>query len=299
MVKSSSAISSDVFKVNRGEVQMLEDTLAVEEPLEISLSYGVSPKRYRKSISVTMRTPGNDAELAIGFLYTEGIISGLADISYIKRVDGRYGNALRVDLKEEVQVNINRLDRNFYTSSSCGTCGKTSLEAVKTICKNAETQKDTICFSAELIYALPQILRNKQSIFDATGGLHGCGLFNSSGNLCLSREDVGRHNALDKLIGAALQQDLSPLNHSLLLLSGRVSFELIQKAYVAGIKVVAAVGAPSSLAVQTAGEFGMTLIGFLRGETFNIYSGAHRVIIPVNELPSKLINPMNEDLLNY
>jgi FdhD protein len=173
---------------------------------------------------------------------------------------------------------MKKLERNFYTTSSCGVCGKSSIEAVKTICRLDNVEKDNLKISSKIIYDLPAVLRNHQDVFDFTGGLHGCGLFGQYGNLLLSREDVGRHNALDKLIGACLDQSLFPLNNHILLLSGRASFELIQKAWMAGIKIVAAIGAPSSLALQMAEESGITLIGFLRNKSFNIYSGAERIM---------------------
>ncbi len=256
--------------------------LAAEEPLEIRIVFGDKDQRIQKSISVTMRTPGNDFELATGFLFTEGIIKDAEDITAIKHCNGLNENVVRVELKEDVAVEMNKLERNFYTTSSCGVCGKSSIEAVKTVCRLPEINNDTLTFSSEIIYLLPDILRSRQDVFDFTGGLHGCGLFDIEGNLLLTREDVGRHNALDKLIGASLNTSLFPLNKYLLLLSGRASFELIQKAWMAGIKIIAAVGAPSSLAVQMAEESGITLIGFLRNKTYNIYSGSHRIEINQN-----------------
>jgi FdhD protein len=184
-----------------------------------------------------------------------------------------------------VKVETNKLERNFYTTSSCGVCGKSSIEAVKTVCRLDDVNAgDTASFSAEMIYSLPTILRSHQDVFDFTGGLHGCGLFDNSGKLFLSREDVGRHNAVDKLIGAALSQSSLPLSNYLLLLSGRASFELIQKAWMAGITIIAAIGAPSSLAVQMAEESRITLIGFLKNKSFNIYTGSHRIITNQNHL---------------
>ncbi|MEO6638507.1 MAG: formate dehydrogenase accessory sulfurtransferase FdhD [Ginsengibacter sp.] len=279
----SSALPMEIIKVNDSGAHPTRDMLAVEEPLEIRISFGSKDQKIQKSISVTMRTPGNDFELATGFLFTEGIIKDAADIISIKHCNGLNENVVRVELRDDVAVEMNKLERNFYTTSSCGVCGKSSIEAVKTVCRLPETPDDIFTFSSEVIYLLPDLLRSRQDVFDFTGGLHGCGLFDNSGNLLLTREDVGRHNALDKLIGASLNNSMFPLDKYLLLLSGRASFELIQKAWMAGIKIIAAVGAPSSFAVQMAEESGITLIGFLRNETFNIYSGAQRVRINRNE----------------
>ena len=252
--------------------------LAVEEPLEIRVGFGGENQRKEKNISVTMRTPGNDFELAVGFLFTEGIIKNSGDIQLVKHCGDSNGNVIKAELKSDVVVELNKLERNFYTTSSCGVCGKSSIEAIKTVCHLHHTVSRDIKVSPEVICTLPRTLRHRQNVFEFTGGLHACGLFNNSGELLLSREDVGRHNALDKLIGAALQQSMFPLDRGVLLLSGRASFELIQKAWMAGIKIIAAVGAPSSLAVEMAEQCQMTLIGFLRNETFNIYSGADRIM---------------------
>ena len=230
-----------------------------------------------------MRTPGNDEELATGFLFTEGIIKNVHDITGVKHCDNSDENVVEVELKPGVSFNLKNLDRNFYTTSSCGVCGKSSIEAITTTrLLNINVEDDIQC-TPSIINNLPAVLRSTQNIFTQTGGLHACGLFTAEGELLISREDVGRHNALDKLIGASLNQNLFPLHNYLLLLSGRASFELVQKAYMAGIKVVAAVGAPSSLAVQTAASFGITLIGFVKAQTFNIYSGAQRIKIPAYE----------------
>lgn len=274
---SSSSLPAGIIKINDAGTHNADDMLAVEEPLEIRIGFGDSIQRIQKSISVTMRTPGNDFELAAGFLFTEGIIKNVEDIQSIKHCNGLNENVVRVELKDDVAVELNKLERNFYTTSSCGVCGKSSIEAIKTICRLPATNIDDLTISTEIIYALPAILRSRQDVFDFTGGLHACGLFDTKGNLLLTREDVGRHNALDKLIGAALNKSMFPIDKYILLLSGRASFELIQKAWMAGIKMIAAVGAPSSLAVEMAEEAGITLMGFLRNKTFNIYSGAHRI----------------------
>ncbi len=274
---------SRIIKVNDSGGQPADDMLAVEEPLEIRLDFGDSSQRTRKNISVTMRTPGNDFELAAGFLFTEGIIENAEDIESIEYCQELDENVVKVELKDDVTVELNKLERNFYTTSSCGVCGKSSIEAVKTVCRLQDSKPGTLLLSPDIIYTLPAVLRKAQNVFDFTGGLHACGLFDTSGNLLITREDVGRHNALDKLIGATLNNSMFPLDNYILLLSGRASFELIQKAWMAGIKIVAAVGAPSSLAVQMAEECSITLVGFLRNKTFNIYSGQHRIMINENQ----------------
>ena len=267
-----------VKKVNAELITDADDLLAAEEPMEIRLEYTTGGKRHQKSISVTMRTPGNDFELAVGFLFTEGIIKSAADIVSVKHPNDTNENVVQVILTEGITPDIANLERNFYTTSSCGVCGKASIEAVFAACTILDS-KDELRFFRSVVYRLPDILRKHQEVFESTGGLHGCALFDTAGSLVLTREDVGRHNALDKLIGASLDKGMLPLDRYLLLLSGRASFELIQKAAMSGIKIVAAVGAPSSLAVKMAEEWGMTLIGFLRGERFNIYSGAERIVI--------------------
>lgn len=265
----------NIKKVNADRITDTSDILAAEEPLEIKLEYGPATAKVQKSLSVTMRTPGNDAELAAGFLFTEGIISRFNDI---KSITTLLENIVQVSLVEGISLDMAKLERHFYTTSSCGVCGKSSIDAVRTVC-NILVSEVELRFPASLIYKLPDMLRSRQDVFESTGGLHASALFDTSGRLLLAREDVGRHNALDKLVGAALEQDLLPLDKYLLLLSGRASFELVQKAAMAGIRLVAAVGAPSSLAVELAEESGITLIGFLRGERFNIYSNAERIDI--------------------
>lgn len=274
-MSNTSVFSTTIKKVHNGTYTETEDSLAVEEPLEIRLSYLINGTIKEKAISVTMRTPGNDAELATGFLFTEGIISSPEEIAGVSTLPYD-SNVIIVTLAANVTPDIARLERNFYTTSSCGVCGKTSIDAVKTVCRFND-QGDTITITDSLVYNLPLKLREVQSVFDITGGLHASALFDSDGTLLLTREDVGRHNALDKLIGTALQNNLLPLSNHILLLSGRASFELIQKASMAGIKIVTAVGAPSSLAVELAKDCDITLIGFLREERFNIYSVTGRI----------------------
>jgi len=266
-----------IRKIRNSQVTDIDDQLAVEEPLEIQLLSGDADNRVQKSISVTMRTPGHDEELSAGFLFTEGIIRNNQELLFIKQ-EAPGTNKILVGLQENVNLNIQKTERNFYTTSSCGVCGKSSIDAIKTI-SAYNNEPDEICLKAEMFYSFLDIAREKQSIFNSTGGLHGAALFDLEGNFILLREDVGRHNALDKVIGASLLTEELPLNKSILLLSGRASFELIQKACMAGIKVITAVGAPSSLAVDLAKESNITLIGFLRDERFNIYSGEQRIMM--------------------
>ena len=274
--------NSSIIKVSMESSIESIDLVAVEEPLEIRIGYGSAGYRQQKNISVTMRTPGHDFELTLGFLFTEAIIKSKDDISQIKyctelNTIENNENIVRAELKENIELEFKKLERNFYTTSSCGVCGKASIEAVKTVCSTIAERK-TLLIEKELLFLLPNKLRGKQNIFEYTGGIHASALFDLNGNLLLLREDVGRHNALDKLIGAALGGNIFPLDKHILLLSGRASFELIQKAAMAGIRVVCAIGAPSSLAVETAKEFNITLIGFLRDKKFNIYSNPDRII---------------------
>ena len=254
------------------------DALAVEEPLEIRLGFNENGVFRHRAISVTMRTPGNDFELAAGFLFTEGIVSDKNQISSIKYCGkpGQTQNTVRLDLKRQVEINLKKIERNFYTTSSCGVCGKSSIEALETGAKRI-ARRNFPAVSVETIHQLPYKLRAAQKVFDHTGGLHAAALFDASGNLVESREDVGRHNAVDKLIGAKFLSGEIPLADKILFLSGRVSFELVQKAVMAQIPVIAAVGAPSSLAVEAAEKFGVTLLGFVRENRFNIYAGFERI----------------------
>jgi FdhD protein len=256
------------------ELAVRTDVLAVEEPLEIRLSCDVAGKRVHRAVSITMRTPGHDHELAVGFLFTEGIIVAREQVAGVSTCGA--GNVARVNLRPGIEVDLSRLERHFYASSSCGVCGKASLEAVK-VCPRNRPPKDWPVVDAEVVHALPATLRAAQAVFDRTGGLHASALFDVGGDLLCLREDVGRHNALDKLIGAQFLAECTPLSQSVLLVSGRVSFELVQKAAVAGIPILAAVGAPSSLAVSLAREHGLTLLGFVRENRFNIYTGNERI----------------------
>lgn len=262
-----------VVRVNRMDVGSRvdrPDMLAVEEPLEIRLGTGGA----HRTVSVTMRTPGHDPELAVGFLFTEGIISARDQVASARGC--RSGNVVRVDLRPGVPVEFDRLERHFYTASSCGVCGKTSLDAVRVQARTCPTPGRPV-LDPSIVHRLPDALRAGQAVFDRTGGLHAAALFDPAGTLLAVREDVGRHNALDKLIGAEFLAGRTPLAERILLLSGRVSFELVQKAAVAGVPVVAAVGAPSSLAVELARDRGMTVVGFVRHDRFNVYTGADRI----------------------
>jgi FdhD protein len=268
-----SILTVPVQKVEGESSSGFQDLLAVEEPLEIRIG--------AKTISLTMRTPGHDFDLAAGFLFTEGILQSAAQIQSMRRSESngnsrQSGNSVTIELQPGVDVDFDRLQRNFYTTSSCGVCGKASIAALHAQgCPVLPKKCPTV--DSALIHRLPESLRREQAVFERTGGLHAAALFDTQGKLVLLREDVGRHNALDKLIGAELLNNGTPLHDRLLLVSGRASFELIQKALMAGIPILAAVGAPSSLAVETAQRFNMTLLGFVRDQRFNIYSGAARI----------------------
>lgn len=262
------------MRLRDGRVEQVQDVLAVEEPLEIRLGY-TDPRKGRthRSVSITMRTPGSDEALALGFLYAESIVRRRADITSI---DTGTANVIRIELDDNARFDPMRLERLFYTTSSCGVCGKASLEALSTAGFDA-LPDDTFRISADLLQTLPGKLRGHQTLFRQTGGNHGVGLFTAWGVVSHSAEDVGRHNAMDKLVGGMLQRDQLPLRDQGIILSGRASFELVQKALAAGCPMLVAVGAPSSLAVELAQEFNITLVGFLGDSGFNIYHGAARI----------------------
>ena len=251
------------------------DALAAEEPLELRVG--------GEALAVTMRTPGDDVELAHGFLLSEGVVSAREDVSTARYCDGRDEsgrntyNVLDVALAAGVAAPQTGVQRNFYTTSSCGVCGKAALDAVK-LRTRFDPASSRFAISTDTLVGLPDALRERQRVFAATGGLHAAGLFDASGALLVVREDVGRHNAVDKVLGWALLQGRIPAPDLGLLVSGRASFELVQKAAMAGIATLAAVSAPSSLAVELAEENGMTLVGFLRGSSMNLYTGEHRII---------------------
>lgn len=270
-----------VYKVADQHAEETSDFLAIEEPLEISLVFGTMEKRVRKRIAVTMRSPGDDKDLTLGFLFTEGIIQELAQVMSCKQLQVNasveyHENLFEVALYPGVAIDEDRLERLFFTNSSCGICGKASIEAIRQELPPGLPQKK-IFVRASMIHQLPKKLREGQDIFGETGGNHAAALFNLSGELLFLREDVGRHNALDKLIGASLLQNIIPLNQHLLFLSGRCSFELVQKAMMAGIRIIASVGAPSSLAVKLAVENDVTIIGFVRNNRFNVYCGKDKL----------------------
>ena len=290
MKAGESLAQTSVTRVKDGDLSAdLSDVLAVEEPLEIRIGFAVNGKVEHRAISITMRTPGEDGELAIGFLFTEGIIKSQDQVKQVRHCGLKIGkvkntldraaalnsNTIRVDLAEDIDLDLKRLERHFYTTSSCGVCGKSSIEALQTVADRLHDEGFRV--DRDVVHSLPQTLRASQDVFDRTGGLHASALYNATGELEIVREDVGRHNALDKVIGAMFLAGEMPLFDKILLVSGRASFELVQKALMAGIPILAAVGAPSSLAVELAAEFGMTLIGFVRDGRFNIYTGKSRI----------------------
>ncbi|MEW2415967.1 formate dehydrogenase accessory sulfurtransferase FdhD [Streptomyces sp. NPDC046866] len=271
-----------VVRVRAGVAGIRPDTLVTEEPLEMRLN--------GKPLAITMRTPGDDFALAVGFLVSEGVLGSAADVRAVTYCEGATEdgsntyNVVNVQLAPGVEVPDITLERNVYTTSSCGLCGKASLDAVRTATRfpqppGAAAAADAVRIPAGLLGELPDRLRAAQKVFDRTGGLHAAGLFSADGELLDLREDVGRHNAVDKIIGRALQAGLLPLTDAVLLVSGRASFELAQKAVMAGIPLLAAVSAPSSLAVDLALESGLTLVGFLRGGNMNIYAGEERILL--------------------
>jgi FdhD protein len=275
-----------IFQV-KGQTQHvineIDDLLVIEEPLEIRIVIENDYSIEEKSIAVTMRTPTHDFELVLGFLFTEGMIQHFSQIKGIrycmesnKRDEST--NIVKVTLNPSVDIDWERLQRNFYTTSSCGICGKSSIASIRTMsCYTANSLEQS--YTQDLIFSLNQKAKAHQINFKYTGGLHASALFDDKGNILIIREDVGRHNALDKVIGAMFAQNKLPLEDKLLWVSGRLSFELVQKAMMAGIHTIVAVGAPSSLAVDLAKEVGMTLIGFAKEEKFNIYCGKERIVV--------------------
>jgi len=272
MARTSRSVDlTQVTEWNDGAVARKDDYLAAEEPLEIRI--GENP------LSVTMRTPGHDLELAAGFLFTEGLVQRREQIIALANAtnddDGKRGNVVRAEVAAEALPDFDKLRRHFFAASSCGICGKASIDAVRS--RLLRTPNPDFRVEPKLIVRLPDALRSEQNVFERTGGLHAAALFDGRGALLIVREDIGRHNAVDKVVGWALLNDRIPLSDCILLVSGRGGFEIIQKAIVAGIPVVASVSAPSSLAVQLARELRLTLIGFLRGNRFVVYAGEDRV----------------------
>jgi FdhD protein len=273
---AGAALPATVLTYEAGGVERRSDLLAVEEPLEMRVLAEEGGRQRRHGVAVTMRTPGHDFQLAAGFFLSEGIVAGreaIWSIDYCAETEER--NVVDVRLRPGVPFDPQRFSRNVYTSSSCGICGKTSIDLVRGVCPARPVGRERI--ARQVLTGLPETLRQAQPVFSRTGGLHAAGLFDTAGRLLLQHEDVGRHNALDKLIGTLLLDGALPASERVLLVSGRASFELVQKALAAGIPTLAAVGAPSSLAVDLAREFGLTLVGFLRGGRFNVYSGEERI----------------------
>ena len=293
-VRRGSKTKTRVRVVEDGRVRVRPDALATEEPMEIRLLAGQT----KQTVAVTMRTPGADFELAAGFLYGEGIVDSADDIQTISYcvdsdldTEQRY-NIVNVELRGGREFDLRPLERHFYTTSACGVCGKASLEQLEL--RGCPVMPSGPEVSAEIINTLPEKLREAQGLFDATGGLHAAALFDNKGELLALREDVGRHNATDKLVGWALLEGRLPLSEGIVMVSGRSSFEILQKCLTAGVPVVCAISAPSSLAVDVAREFGMTLVGFLRGGRFNVYAGYER-IQPDSENPETRLSQTNKN----
>lgn len=278
-----------VLRIRDGAVTRRPDVLTAEEPMEVRVD--------GRPLTVTMRTPGDDFDLAVGFLVGEGVIRSGDDLVTARYCAGATAegtntyNVVDVQLAPGVPLPEVSLERNFYTTSSCGVCGKASLDAVRTS-STWEVADDPLQVGPAVLAMLPDRMRAAQQVFDRTGGLHAAGLFSPDGELQVLREDVGRHNAVDKVVGHALREGWLPLRESILVVSGRASFELVQKAVMAGMPMLAAVSAPSSLAVDLADEHGLTLVGFLRGASMNVYAGAHRVTVDQPH-PSERRRPMS------
>lgn len=274
-----SIINKVITLISSGKVWQQDDLVAVEEPVELRLFYMDNNIPVEKPISITMRTPGNDFELAAGFILTEGIINNCSDIDYISyciRTDKETeNNIVKIVLKKEATVNINQAERNFFINGSCGICGKASINAIQQ--QSKFTSNYALKISHQQIKQYMRQMQSEQINFKYTGGIHACALFNQEGKMLIVREDIGRHNALDKLIGYYVLRNELPLQNNILLLSGRISFELVQKAVMAGISIVIGVGAPSSLAIDTAHQTGLTLIGFLKENSMNIYTHPERI----------------------
>ena len=272
-----------IVKFRENKFENVDDFISIEEPLEISIRYKKHDKWIRNSLSITMRTPGHDEDLVRGFLFNEQIIQGLNDIETIESFGEKVGqyniqNKILVTLNNSKNVNISKIKRDFLTNSSCGVCGKSSLDALE-ILKKEKTSKSNPKLSKEVLINSPSMLRENQSEFAKTGGIHASGLFSSNGNLISLREDVGRHNALDKLIGNSLiSKNLQP-NDQFITCSGRLNFELVQKVLMTNIGLMIGVGAPTSLAIDLANRFDITLVGFVKEESFNIYTNNQKVIV--------------------
>ncbi|RFS19087.1 formate dehydrogenase accessory sulfurtransferase FdhD [Chitinophaga silvatica] len=267
----NAVVSTHVMKVAQNGITETDDVLATEAPLQIQLMY----ENITQQISVTMRTPGSDSSLATGFLFTEGIISSYKEIEFVELTETPEGSIATVHLSATSQPQLKQINRSFVSTAACGVCGKTSMEDIHTAISKINT---TTTFHAEELFRLPETLHQQQALFNTTGGLHAAGLFSAKGELLILEEDIGRHNAVDKVIGSAIKEPAIDRSTCLLLLSGRAGFELIQKAAMAGIPFIASIGAPSSMAVDMATKYNITLIGFLKAQRFNIYSLPERII---------------------
>jgi len=272
-----------VTKFKNGQVENIQDLISIEEPLEISLKYKNNGKWLTKSLSITMRTPGHDKDLVRGFLFNEQIIENINDIESIESFGNKVGkykiqNKILAKLNNSENINISKIKRDFLTNSSCGVCGKSSLDSLE-ILKKEKTPKSNPKLSKDLIIASPSILRKNQSEFSKTGGIHASGLFSANGKLISLREDVGRHNALDKMIGDSLLNNHLKPDEQFITCSGRLNFELVQKVLMTNIGLMIGVGAPTSLAIDLANRFDMTLIGFVKEDSFNIYTNKQKVIV--------------------
>ena len=272
-----------VLKFKKNKFENIDDSISIEEPLEISLKYKDQNKWLTSSLAITMRTPGHDEDLVRGFLYNEQIIQNINEIDNIESFGDKVGqyniqNKIQITINNSKNVNISKIKRDFMTNSSCGVCGKSSLDALEII-KKEKTFKDEPKLAKEIIIKSPLILRQNQSEFSKTGGIHASGLFSSDGKLISLREDVGRHNALDKMIGNALNENQIDPKNQFITCSGRLNFELVQKVLMTNIGLMIGVGAPTSLAIDLANRFDMTLIGFVKEDSFNIYTNNQKVIV--------------------
>ena len=272
-----------VIKFNKNKFEKIDDLISIEEPLEISLKYKDQDKWLTSSLSITMRTPGHDEDLVRGFLFNEQIVKSLDEIDSIESVGNKVGqykiqNKILITVNNSKNINISKIKRDFLTNSSCGVCGKSSLDALE-IVKKEKTSNTEPKLTKEIIIKSPSILRQNQSEFSKTGGIHASGLFTSDGKLISLREDVGRHNALDKMIGNALKKNQINPQKQFITCSGRLNFELVQKVLMTNISLMIGVGAPTSLAIDLANRFDMTLIGFVKEDSFNIYTNNQKVIV--------------------
>jgi len=276
-------IKYDISKFKNSKIEETKDSISIEEPLEMRLKYKIDDKWQTQNLSITMRTPGNDEDLVRGFLYNERIIENINQIENIEKQGDDVGdynlkNIIQATINNIQNLEIGKLKRNFLTNSSCGVCGKTSLDSIEVL-KNEKLDLSCPLINEKIILTSPKLLINEQSEFAKTGGIHASALIDQDGSVVATREDVGRHNALDKLIGHALKEKTLDYKKQFITCSGRLNFELVQKGLMANIGLMAGVGAPTSLAIDLAKRFDMTLLGFVKEDSFNIYSNGNRVII--------------------